>query len=318
MKFVDEAKITVEAGGGGSGCVSFRREKFVPHGGPDGGNGGRGGSVYLVGDSHKESLVDFSYRRRYRAARGAHGRGKNMTGKDGADVVIPVPLGTDVYNGDGEVPVGEILKDRQALLIARGGRGGRGNTHFKSSVRQAPEDWEPGASGEHRTIILKLRLLADAGIVGMPNAGKSTLLSKLTAAQPKIASYPFTTLTPNLGVLKTETSVFVLADLPGLIEGAHTGKGLGIRFLRHIERVSFLIFLLDVTRPDPAQDFHDLLTEIEHHNPAMLKKKRLVIVNKVDLAQKDLSIKGEKIIYVSALTGLNLDQVAAAVRQGLA
>jgi len=315
MKFIDEAKIQVEAGGGGDGCVSFRREKFVPKGGPDGGDGGRGGSVLIVGNLHKESLVDFSYRRVYRAERGGHGRGKNMTGRDGEDILIPVPLGTDVHDLGRPGLIGEVLKDGQRLLVARGGKGGRGNTRFKSAVRQAPEKREPGEAGEHKTIVLDLRLLADAGIVGLPNAGKSTLLSKLTAAQPKIAAYPFTTLIPNLGVVKTETSVFVVADLPGLVEGAHQGKGLGTRFLRHIERVGFLVFLIDITRRDPVQDFRMLVEEIRRYNPLILKKERLVVINKIDLADRRISIDGEKTIHISALEGTNLDLLSEAIRR---
>lgn len=315
MKFVDEGKILVEAGKGGDGCVSFRREKFVPHGGPDGGDGGKGGSVYLIGDHHKWSLVDFSYRRTYRAGRGAHGRGKNMTGKDGEDIIIPVPLGTDVYDDHSRIPLAEIVKDGQKTVVARGGRGGRGNTHFKTSVHQTPEENEPGEQGERKNIVLKLRLLADLGIVGLPNAGKSTLLSKLTAALPRIAAYPFTTLTPNLGVAQTKTRTIVIADLPGLIEGAHEGKGLGMRFLRHIERVSFLIFLIDITSTDPAKDFKALVDEIDHYNPVILKKKRLVVFNKVDLLKKKAAVElpGEKVVYISALKETNLDLLRGAI-----
>ncbi len=317
MKFVDEAKITVEAGKGGDGCVSFRREKFIPRGGPDGGDGGNGGSVCLIGNRHKESLIDFSYKRLYRATRGAHGKGKNMKGKDGADVVIPVPLGTDVYDGTKDVLLGEIVKEKQLLVAARGGRGGRGNVQFKTSTHQAPEERELGQAGESRTIILKLRLLADIGIVGLPNAGKSTLLSNLTAAHPKIASYPFTTLIPNLGVTRIDTNMFVVADMPGLIKDAHKGKGLGLRFLRHIERVSFLLFLIDITRPDPVEDYKILLKEIGHYSPIILKKKRVVVFNKVDLLKKPLKVKfdSEEVLMISALRGDNLQGLLALIQK---
>ncbi len=317
MKFIDEAKVIVEAGRGGDGCVSFRREKFVPRGGPDGGDGGNGGSVYLVGDGHKESLIDFSYRRVYRAGRGVHGRGKNQTGGNGYDIYIPVPLGTDVHNAQGEALLGEILKDDQLLLVAKGGQGGRGNARFKSPVHQAPEEREIGEDGESKSIFLKLRLLADVGIIGLPNSGKSTLLSKLTRAQPKIAAYPFTTLSPNLGVVKTESRTFVIADLPGLVEDAHKGKGLGLRFLRHIERVGFLLFLLDITRPNSVKDYKLLLEEIDYYKPEILKKQRLVVFNKIDLLNEisKFNIPNEKTIYISALKGTNLNQLFDEVRK---
>ncbi len=311
MKFIDEVEITVRAGDGGNGCVSFRREKFVPRGGPDGGDGGKGGSIYLVGDRHKESLIDFAYKRIYKAGRGMHGKGNNQTGKDGKDIFIPVPLGTDVYNNEREVLLGEILKDGQRLLVARGGRGGRGNARFKSPVHQTPEEYEEGEPGEVKKIYLELRLLADIGIIGLPNAGKSTLLSKLTQALPKIADYPFTTLSPNLGVLKTEHKSFVMADLPGLIEGAHKGRGLGLRFLRHIERVGLLIFLIDITRPDPVDDFRMLMNEVNQYKPEILNKPRLVVFNKIDLLADKLEfdIAGERLFYISALKGKNLKEL---------
>ena len=280
--FIDEAKIEVIAGCGGSGCMSFRREKYVPFGGPDGGNGGNGGSIYFIGDEGLNTLMDTRYKHVYRAPRGEHGKGANKTGKTGGDVIIPVPVGTVIRNGN-EL-LGEILEHNQKLLATRGGRGGRGNTSFKSPTNQAPRDWEPGKSGEQKTLTLELKLLADIGLVGLPNAGKSTLISVVSAAKPKIADYPFTTLIPTLGIVKHgEYSSFVMADIPGLIEGAHRGKGLGDRFLRHIERTKGLLFLIEITEPDPKRVYLTLYKEIKLYNPSILKRPRLIVLTKRDL-----------------------------------
>lgn len=305
MKFVDQAIIEIEAGNGGDGCISFRRELFVPKGGPDGGDGGDGGSIYLIGDSKLETLADLAYRRHYRAKRGIHGMGKNMYGKRGEDLLIPVPLGTDAYDVETEKYLGEIIAEKKTLLVVRGGKGGKGNTRFKTSTNTVPRIRELGKEGEKRKLRLVLRLLADVGFVGLPNAGKSTLLKRITSASPKIASYPFTTLSPNLGALKDQYLSYTVADLPGIIEDAHQGKGLGLTFLRHIERAGLLVFLIDSSRPDPLADFKTLVNEISSYNPAILKKKQLLVFNKTDLVSEKIPQNKIKLptYYVSALTG---------------
>ena len=245
--FIDRVVVRVEAGTGGSGASSFRREKFVPMGGPDGGDGGRGGDVVVRGDRNLATLLDFTYRDFWRAERGGHGSGANRTGASGADVLLPVPPGTVVRDADTQELLGEILDDGQELTVARGGRGGRGNAKFASATHQAPREWEPGEEGAQRALELELKLIADVGLVGQPNAGKSTLLSVISAARPKIADYPFTTLAPNLGVVQlSDHRTFVVADIPGIIEGAHEGRGLGLQFLRHIERTRVLAFLIPI------------------------------------------------------------------------
>lgn len=310
MKFVDEAVIVVEAGPGGDGCLSFRREKFVPRGGPDGGDGGRGGSVYVVGSKHLETLADLEYRRTYRAERGQHGKGKEQHGKDGDSIFIPVPLGTDVYEEENRLLLGEVLKDNEKILVARGGKGGRGNARFKTSTNVAPRTREFGQPGEKKRLRLVLRILADVGLVGLPNAGKSTLLSKITRAQPKIGAYPFTTLTPNLGVMRDETPgglTWTVADLPGIVENAHKGKGLGLRFLRHIERTRLLVFIIDLTSSLPLKDFEQLREEIKLYNPEILKKGQIVVFNKLDLVKKWPTFALDKpVVFLSALTGVGV------------
>lgn len=303
MRFVDQVTIRVAAGNGGSGCVSFRREKHVPRGGPDGGDGGDGGSVYLTGNLHLATLSDLEYRYSYKAGKGAHGKGKDMTGAKGADVQVPVPLGTDVFDAESEELLGSVLETGQKLLVARGGKGGRGNARFATSTRQAPREFEEGTPGEARKLKLVLRLLADVGLVGLPNAGKSTLLKALTNAEPKIASYPFTTLAPNLGVLRDEWLSFTMSDIPGIIEGAAEGKGLGLQFLRHIERTRVLVFVLAADE-DPARAYETLLAELASYNPELLDRKRMVVVNKMDLVEERPSIPGAgDTYYISALTG---------------
>lgn len=306
MKFVDEAVILVQAGKGGDGCISFRREKFVPRGGPDGGDGGDGGDVWIVGTQSLESLSDLEYRRLYKAKRGSHGRGKNQHGKNGDSVYIPVPLGTDVYAGDDLL--GEILKQGEKLLVAKGGRGGRGNARFASSTNVAPRIYEKGKSGEERHLKLVLRILAQVGIIGFPNAGKSTLLKRITSARPKIASYPFTTLSPNLGVVKNEFYRYTIADMPGIVEGAHKGKGLGYRFLRHIERTQVLVFLLDNSKDDPLKDYESLKREIELYNPEILRKTKLVVFNKIDLVSTLHPLREDSVFYISALRGDGVEE----------
>ena len=310
--FVDRVEIEVRAGDGGNGCLSFRREKFVPRGGPDGGDGGHGGSVVLVGDAHVVTLLDYNYRRRFQAERGAHGQGSNKRGRDGETLVLRVPLGTVVQSQEDGV-LGEVLHAGQELLVARGGRGGRGNAAFKSATNQAPRRVDSGGSGETRHLIFELKLLADAGLVGKPNAGKSTLLAAVSAATPKIADYPFTTLAPVLGVVGVDDSTsFVLADIPGLIEGAHAGRGLGIDFLRHIERTRVLVFVLDATA-DVAADYELLQRELEAHALPLGQRPRLVALNKIDL----LDAAGLERARASLPADLEVLPIAALGRVGL-
>lgn len=308
MKFIDEAKITVEAGNGGNGCVSFRREKYVPKGGPDGGDGGVGGSIYLVGKKSLETLYDLKIKPHYRAGRGGHGRGKKMNGKAGKNIQIQVPLGVIVFNDD--KILGEILTNKQKLLVAKGGKGGRGNSRFVTSVSQVPRQFEEGSAGEKKILKIVLKLISDIGLVGLPNSGKSTLLKAITSAHPKIGSYPFTTLNPNLGVLGNSFKNIVIADMPGIIKGAHYGRGLGLQFLRHIERTKLLILVIDISVSDPLYQYECLLNEFKEHNNALLKKPRIVVFNKIDILDKvpkyDLK---EKLFYISALKGDGIGQL---------
>jgi GTP-binding protein len=313
--FIDYAKIFVEAGRGGSGCVSFRREKYVPKGGPDGGDGGKGGDVIMQVDAGMRTLQDFHMRKHFRAERGEHGKGANKNGRGGAEVIIRVPPGTVVKDAETGETLADLVQSGERLVIARGGRGGRGNASFATSTHQAPREWEVGELGESRWLILELKLLADVGLVGLPNAGKSTLLSRLTAARPKIADYPFTTLTPNLGVVQYHDNSFVMADIPGLIEGAHEGRGLGIEFLRHIERTSVLVVLIDATSENLASDYQTLIHEMESYNSALGQKPRIIVLTKMDLAA-DKNI-GEEFLQninfptcrISAASGEGIDRL---------
>lgn len=288
MKFVDYAKIHVKAGDGGRGCVSFRREKYVPRGGPDGGDGGRGGHVMFSATRELNTLLDLRYKREYRAERGRHGMGKKMHGRDGNDLVIPVPVGTVIK----EAETGEILYDLDeegmSVIVARGGRGGLGNSHFATPTRQVPRYAQPGEEGEERALVIELKLLADVGLIGLPNAGKSTLISVISSARPKIADYPFTTLVPNLGVVKFEDHrSFVVADIPGLIEGAHRGTGLGFQFLRHVERTSILLHMVDVSEmveSDPVEDLKKINRELDLYSPELSEKPQVVVGSKTDVA----------------------------------
>jgi GTP-binding protein len=284
MKFIDSATIHVKAGDGGVGCVSFRREKFIPKGGPNGGNGGRGGDVIIRANRQLNTLLDFRYKTKYQAPRGEHGLGYDKTGKSGEHIVLEVPTGTLIRDlGTGEI-FGDLLDDGQQLVIAKGGRGGRGNGEFATSTNQAPRQFEQGAPGEERDIELELKLLADVGLVGYPNAGKSTLISVISSAKPKIADYPFTTLVPNLGIVRIDAGKsFVVADIPGLIEGAHIGKGLGIQFLRHIERTKVLVFLIEATSEDPKADYKVLLNELKLFNNDLPKKPKIIALTKIDI-----------------------------------
>uniref|UniRef100_A0A7C6AG54 GTPase Obg n=1 Tax=candidate division WOR-3 bacterium TaxID=2052148 RepID=A0A7C6AG54_UNCW3 len=313
MKFVDEATIYVEGGIGGNGCISFRREKFVPRGGPDGGDGGDGGSVYLIGERGLQTLYDLRLKPHYKAGRGMHGKGKGMDGRSGEDRFIPVPLGIEVYKE--EKFIGEILEHKQTMLVARGGKGGRGNRHFVTSTNQTPRIAESGKPGEKCKLKIILKLISQIGIVGFPNAGKSTLLQTMTNARPEIADYPFTTLTPNLGVLKDNFKNIVIADMPGIIEGAHTGKGLGTKFLRHIERTRMLILLIDISSNDPMNQYHILLNEFKNYNPKILKKPRIVVFNKIDLLKKipEFHLK-ERTFYISALKNEGIDKLTEALK----
>ncbi|MCL6544608.1 MAG: GTPase ObgE [Bryobacteraceae bacterium] len=323
--FIDEAIIYVKAGDGGNGCVAFRREKYVPRGGPSGGDGGRGGDVILVSSQHYNTLLHLRFNPEHRAERGRHGEGSNRTGRDGASVEVPVPVGVLVYDAD----TGELLHDftepGQRFVVARGGRGGRGNARFATSTHQAPREHEPGQPGEERRLRLELKLLADAGLVGFPNAGKSTLISRISAARPKIADYPFTTLEPHLGVVSLDDQrSFVVADIPGLIEGAHLGHGLGTRFLRHIERTRLLLHLVDVSEAsgrDPVEDFHVVLNELASFSPDLAAKPMFVVATKLDAAQNPKRVGALKMLAakrrlpffaISSVTGEGIDKLKRA------
>jgi GTP-binding protein len=288
MKFIDEVKIRVIAGDGGRGCVSFRREKFVPRGGPSGGNGGNGGDVIAVADPQLTTLLDLRYQKLYRAGRGQHGMGSDCHGHRGDDRIIKVPVGTIIR----DAATGELIGDLQAagerVIVATGGRGGKGNAHFVSSTNRSPRFAQPGEPGEERELDIELRLLADVGIIGLPNAGKSTLISVISSVRPKIADYPFTTLVPNLGVVGYDDKSFVVADIPGLIEGAHEGHGLGHKFLRHVTRTSLLIHLIDgsqINPDDPLKDWRTVNRELALFDPALAQKPQIVVINKIDLAE---------------------------------
>lgn len=318
--FIDEVKIRVKAGDGGNGCLAFRREKYVPRGGPSGGDGGHGGDVILYASEHYNTLLHFRFNPEHKAERGRHGEGSNRTGRDGASVELPVPVGTIAYDAE----TGDLLHDftqpEERFLVARGGRGGRGNARFATSTHQAPTEHEPGKPGEERHLRLELKLLADVGLVGFPNAGKSTLISRISAAHPKIADYPFTTLEPHLGVVRLDDlRSFVVADIPGLIEGAHRGEGLGHDFLRHIQRTRVLIHLLDGLAEAPLLDLAQINTELALFDPALGDKPQIVVLNKMDLPEvqekwdalkKQLKAKGYQNLYsISAITKQGLQPV---------
>lgn len=323
--FFDQAKIYVKAGDGGNGVIAFRREKYVPRGGPNGGNGGRGGHVYLVVDPTLNTLHAFQGGIHFRAERGGHGSGANRTGAMGEDLRLPVPPGTLVRDAESGELLGDLMRPGQELLVVRGGRGGRGNAAFKSSQNKAPRIAENGETGQERWLALELKLVADVGIIGVPNAGKSTLLSVLSAAKPKIADYPFTTVTPNLGMAEVNHHQILFIDIPGLLEGAHEGVGLGLEFLRHIERTRILIHLLGGDSPDPLGDFAAINQELELFNPGLQEKPQLVVLNKLDLpaAQEQwptiegaMREKGYPVLAISAVTQQNVDQLLYQV-QGL-
>jgi len=312
--FIDRVRIWVEGGRGGDGCISFRREKYVPRGGPDGGNGGDGGDVILEVDPNLNTLIDYVFKRHFKAGRGAHGKGKNQTGRKGEDIILKVPPGTLVYE-DGRL-LGELLTPGDRLVVARGGKGGRGNAAFKSSTNQAPRVAERGQPGEKKTLILELKLLADIGLVGYPNAGKSTLLRRLTDARPKVAAYPFTTLTPILGTLIGANRHIIIADIPGIIDGAHMGKGLGIEFLRHIERTRLLLYVLDITQ-NPMDQFTALQNELREYNPLLLQKPYIIAINKIDLVPDYDTLKEQfpQAHFISALKRTGIDELRATIMQ---
>ena len=321
MKFVDEARILVEAGNGGDGVVSFRREKFVPFGGPDGGDGGRGGSVVLVANSGLNTLADFRFTTTYRAEHGQRGAGSQSTGRSGADLHIQVPLGTAVHDADTGELIGDLTRHGDSLLVARGGRGGLGNAHFKSSTNRAPRRFIPGSSGEHRELALELQVLADVGLLGLPNAGKSTLLRAVSEARPKVADYPFTTLHPHLGVVRVgpERS-FVMADIPGLIEGAAEGAGLGIRFLKHLARTRILLHLVDIAplapEAEPVKAVKALAAELKKFSPELAQRERWLVFNKVDLLpEEERAARVQEIVKGLGWKGL-VYTVSAATSQG--
>ena len=310
--FIDRVVVHVKAGTGGSGATSFRREKFVPMGGPDGGDGGRGGDVIVRGDRNLATLLDYTYRDRWEAERGEHGMGSNKTGRSGGDVVLPVPPGTIIRDHESGEFIGEILADGEEIIVARGGRGGKGNAQFVSSTHQAPREWEPGREGVERRLDLELKLIADVGLVGMPNAGKSTLLSVISKATPKIADYPFTTLSPNLGVVQlTDHRTFVVADVPGIIEGASGGKGLGLQFLRHIERTRILAFLIPIDAAEWQQEFDQLRHEISVYSPELARKPYCVVFTKLDLLGEDY------VPPINAPDAFGRYSISAAARTGL-
>ena len=317
MKFIDEVFITVQSGDGGRGCVSFRREKFVPRGGPDGGDGGKGGDVILQSTSRRRTLYPFRFRRQFKAQNGAHGQGKQKTGKNGVDLIIEIPPGTLVSDAE----TNDLLKDftlpGETFTVAKGGRGGQGNTRFKSSTQRAPRFAQPGESGQYLKLKLELKLLADVGIIGLPNAGKSTLISVISSATPKIADYPFTTLNPTLGVVQPDQEEsFVAADIPGLIEGAHKGAGLGIRFLRHIERTRILIHLVDASVIDPQNplaNYETINRELACYNPLLTEKPQILVLNKMDIPGTEHIPE----IIQEAVTDRPVMMISAAARKGI-
>lgn len=327
--FIDEAKIRVKAGDGGNGCMAFRREKFVPRGGPSGGDGGRGGDVIMESTQRHNTLMYFRFNPEHKAGRGEHGMGSNCTGREGKDVVLKVPVGTQLYDAETGELVYDFAKPDERIVIAKAGRGGRGNQHFATSTHQAPREHELGKPGEERVYRLELKVLADVGLVGYPNVGKSTLISRISAARPKIADYPFTTLEPQLGVVQIGEAPYeesyVVADIPGLIEGAHTGAGLGVQFLRHVERTRILVHLVDVSdgsgRPDPVEDFKVIMNELESFGHGLAEKPMMVVASKADVANPEklkklkAMAKRKKLEFyeISAVTGLGIEALKYAI-----
>lgn len=323
MKFLDQAKVFIKAGAGGNGCISFRREKFVEFGGPDGGDGGRGGNVYAECVASLNTLIDYRYQQHFKADRGISGAGQNRTGASGDDIVLKVPVGTEILTDDKETVIADLTEVGQRVLLAKGGNGGFGNAHFKTATNQAPRRANPGLAGEEMWIWLRLKLIADAGLVGLPNAGKSTFLAAVTAAKPKIADYPFTTLHPNLGVVAVDNKEFVLADIPGLIEGAHEGVGIGDRFLGHVERCRVLLHLVDATETDVAEAYRIVRGELEAYGEGLGEKKEIVALNKVDALTQDVidmqkheleKACGKRVHVISGVSGIGVQEVLRRLR----
>lgn len=324
MKFLDQAKIFIKSGDGGAGCVSFRREKYIEFGGPNGGDGGRGGSVYFEAVANLNTLIDFRYAQHFKAPKGQNGMGSEKTGSKGEDLVIRVPVGTEILADDGETVLADMVTPGQVYLALKGGDGGRGNINFKSATNQAPRFAEPGWPGEEKWVWLRLKIIADVGLIGMPNAGKSTFLSAVTKARPKIADYPFTTLHPNLGVAWVDNFEMVLADIPGLIEGAHEGVGLGDRFLKHIERCEAFLHLIDITSEDVAKAYRDIRRELELYDESLVQKPEVVALNKCDaVPEEEINAKvkeleeacGKKVYAISAVAKKGLMECLQAVNK---
>lgn len=319
MKFLDEAKIYLKAGDGGRGCLSFRREKNIPRGGPNGGNGGSGGSIVIEAVNNLNTLIDYRYQQHFKAQKGEHGKGRDMSGSNGQELVLRVPVGTQVFAEDNQTLIIDFIREGQRETIAYGGRGGLGNANFKSSVNQAPTKTTNGEAGEELWVWLKLKLISDVGIIGLPNAGKSTFLSVVTSAKPKIADYPFTTLKPQLGIVYVDHEEFVIADIPGLIEGASEGIGLGDKFLKHIERCKILLHLVDITAEDPLENYYTIRNELEKYSSTLAAKTELIALNKTDVISKEDALEkqkffkeklGKEVYLISAATKDNVENLA--------
>ena len=324
MKFLDEVKIYISSGNGGPGCISFRREANVPKGGPDGGNGGDGGNVIIKTVDNLNTLIDYRYKQHFKAKSGQHGMGKNRNGHNADDIILKVPFGTEILNEDKNVKLADLVGKDDNIILAKGGIGGKGNAFFKSSTNQSPRHAQPGEKGEEKTIWLRLKLIADVGLVGLPNAGKSTFLSKISSSRPKIADYPFTTLYPNLGVNRTDDKEFVVADIPGLIEDAHIGKGLGHKFLGHIERCKVLLHLIDITNENIIESFQVIENELKAYNEKVYNKDQILVFTKCDAFNKkklnDIKkningINVEDAFFISSVTGFNIDSLCRKVNE---